>query len=193
MVWRQPPVPRDVDGSFKPISRHDGITLSRLIVLHCHNVMHYISTGGAGKLLLCWKVITFAGVPHMGCHEMWVCPAFWPHFTKKVKQYIEQNTTKALPSAAPQGGRRFAPAPLGVCCIFSMYCLTFSVKCGQNAGHTHISWHPLWGTPAKVMTFQQSYDFPTPPVTFTFNLKRKLTLEHKQTHTNKKTKTNFYL
>ena len=26
------------------------------------------------------KVITYAGVPHTGCHEMWVCPAFWPHF-----------------------------------------------------------------------------------------------------------------
>ena len=99
------------------------------------------------------KVITYAAVPHMGCNEMWVCPAFWPHFTEKVKQYIEQNTTKAPPSAAPQGGRRFAPAPLGVCCIFSMYCLTFSVKCCQNAGHTHISLHPMWGTPAHVITF----------------------------------------
>ena len=43
------------------------------------------------------KVITYAGVPHMGCNEMWVCPAFWPHFTEKVKQYIEQNTTKTGP------------------------------------------------------------------------------------------------
>ena len=112
------------------------------------------------------KVITYAGAPHMGCNEMWVCPAYWPHFTEKVKQYIEQNTTNT------QGGRREAPVPFGrcrrqrFCCIFSMYCLTFSVRCCQNAGHTQISLHPMWGTPAKVMTFQQNCNFPAPPVGF---------------------------
>ena len=64
------------------------------------NLFH---TGRAGKLLLCWKVITFAGVPHMGCHEMWVCPAFWPHFTEKVKQYIEKIQQKRCLRQRPKG------------------------------------------------------------------------------------------
>ena len=94
-------------------------------------------------------VITYAGVPHMGCNEMWACPAFWPHFTEKVKQYIE--TIQQTPKGAG--------APLGRCRrqhfvdFCSMYCLTFSVKCGQNVGHAHISLHPMWGMPAYVITF----------------------------------------
>ena len=60
------------------------------------------------------KVLTYAGVPHIGCNEMWVGPAFWQHSTEKVKQYMEQKTTKVPPSAVPQGGGRFAPAPLGL-------------------------------------------------------------------------------
>ena len=31
-------------------------------------------------------VISYAGVPHMGFNETWVCPAFWQHFTEGVKQ-----------------------------------------------------------------------------------------------------------
>ena len=92
-------------------------------------------------------VITYAGVPHMGCNEMWVCPAFWPHFTEKVKQYIEK--IQQTPKGA--GASRRPPWVFVVFC--SMYCLTFSVKCCQNAGHTHISLHPMWGTPAYVITF----------------------------------------
>ena len=100
------------------------------------------------------KVITYAGVPHLGCNEMWVCPAFWPHFTKKVKQYIKENTTNT------QGGRRFAPAPLGrcrtqrFCCIFVNVLLDFLCKMwpkcrahphfmAPHVGHTSICYNFL--------------------------------------------------
>ena len=90
----------------------------------------------------------------MGYNEMWVCPAFWPHFTKKVKHYSEkkkQTPKEANAKRRPPWGAAEGSAFVVFC---SMYCLTFSVRCCQNAGHTHISWHPMWGTPAKVMTFQ---------------------------------------
>ena len=100
----------------------------------------YIRVGGESYYIK-QKVITYAGVPHMGCNEMWVCPAFWPHFTEKVKQYIEkiQQTPKgAGAKRRPPWGAAEGSAFVVFC---SMYCLTFFVKCGQNVGHTHISWH----------------------------------------------------
>ena len=92
------------------------------------------------------KVITYAGVPHTGCHEMWVCPAFWPHLSQKVKKYIEKYNKRCL-------RRRPKGPPWFLLFYFSMYFLTFWLKCGQNARHTHISWHPVWATPAYVITF----------------------------------------
>ena len=43
----------------------------------------------------------------MGCHEMWVCPAFWPRCRQKVKQYIEQK------QQTPKGAGAKRPPPWG--------------------------------------------------------------------------------
>ena len=48
------------------------------------------------------SVITYAGVPHIECNEIWVCPALWPHFTQKVKQIIENNNKSAAFGGAPR-------------------------------------------------------------------------------------------
>ena len=58
------------------------------------------------------KVITYAGVPHTGCHEMWVCPAFWPHFSQKVKKYIEKYNKRRL-RRRPKGAGASRPPPWG--------------------------------------------------------------------------------
>ena len=68
-------------------------------------------------------VITYAGVPHMGCNEMWVCPAFWPHFTQKVKQFIEKQQKRASGAGAPRG-RALHARPLGF--VVFVFLIAFS-------------------------------------------------------------------
>ena len=97
-------------------------------------------------------------------YHMPVCPTWGAmrcgcalHFGSILQRKSSNTLTKIQQTPKGAGARRRPPwgaAESSAFVVFcSMYCLTFSVKCCQNAGHTHISLHPLWGTPAYVITF----------------------------------------